>query len=496
MSHSEEQHSVSAEHEIRKEKVRELEASGVLAWPEARRVETTIQEAKDSFIADEDEERVMSVAGRIMSRRGHGKTVFAHIQDRTGRLQLYMKKDVLSEKQFVLLQSFIDIGDIVWCQGLMFTTKTGEVTLRVTEIVLLSKCLHPLPEKYHGLANVEQRYRQRYLDIMTNEESRKKFVQRSRIIERLRKTLLENDFLEVETPMMHAIPGGAAAKPFVTHHKAYDMDLFLRIAPELYLKRLVIGGFERVFEVNRNFRNEGVSTRHNPEFTMLEYYMAYGDYRDGMALTEQLFHAAAQCVSDNGIVRYGAHELDFSGAFTKMSLKQVLIEVGGFTEDVIMSAKIDGALRECGVAGAEKKAHGEKLLLLFEEVVESQLIQPIFITDYPIEASPLARQHENDPDRAARFELFVAGMEIANGFSELNNPFDQAERFKEQVCARDAGDDEAHCYDAEYVKALEYGLPPTTGVGIGIDRLVMLLTNTTSIKDVILFPTMKRLEQP
>lgn len=492
MSHQPE-HSPSAEHAIRKEKVEKLAQKGVSAWPVAREVSHTTQQAKDVYVASSDDTSVVKVAGRLMSKRGHGKTVFAHVQDRAGRVQLFMNANILSVEAFELLTHTLDIGDIVWVEGTMFMTKTGEVSVRVADIALLSKCLHPLPDKFHGLTHTEQRYRQRYLDVMCNEESREKFMRRSQIVQELRSQLLQQDFLEVETPMLHPIPGGATARPFVTHHNAYDMDLFLRIAPELYLKTLVVGGFDRVFEINRSFRNEGVSTRHNPEFTMLEFYQAHGTYEDGMVLTEKLLHTAAHRTHGTAKIVYGEHEIDFGPGFNRYTVAESLVAVGGFSEEDVHNDRIDGLLKQHGVTEVAGLSLGQKQYALFEEAVEHQLIQPTFITDFPIEVSPLAKQLENDPTRVARFELFVAGIEFANSFSELNEPFEQERRFHEQAQQRAGGDDEAHFFDADYVKALEFGLPPTVGVGIGIDRLVMLLTNTTSIKDVILFPTMKRL---
>ena len=484
--------SASDEHAIRIEKVEKLAEKGVSAWPTARSVTHTTQQAKDLHIAAKDESTVVRLAGRLMSKRGHGKTMFAHVQDRSGRVQLYLRADALSAEAFDLLSHSLDLGDIVWCEGTMFATKTGEESIRVSDIFLLSKCLHPLPDKFHGLTHIEQRYRHRYLDVMTNKESRTKFMQRSQIVQELRSQLLQQDFLEVETPMLHSIPGGAAAKPFVTHHNAYDMDLFLRIAPELYLKKLVVGGFDRVFEINRSFRNEGVSTRHNPEFTMLEFYQAHGTYEDGMALVEKLFHATAHRTHGTALIQYGDYELDFEKTFQRYTVADSLVAIGGFSAEDTTSDRIDELLRQHGVTDLAGLSLGHKQYLLFEEAVESKVIQPTFITDFPVEVSPLAKQLENDPTRVARFELFAAGMELANCFSELNEPFEQEKRFHEQAKQRTGGDDEAHFFDADFVKALEYGLPPTVGVGIGIDRLVMLLTNTTSIKDVILFPTMKR----
>ncbi len=486
---------ISTEHEVRVRKVDQLAARGVAAWPDCRTVTSTAAEAHEAFVNSNDEHTLYSISGRVMTKRGHGKTVFAHVQDRTGRLQIYVRSDAVSEVAFDLLSHSVDVGDILWVTGTMFLTKTGEPTLKVTDLVLQSKCLHALPEKYHGLTDVEQRYRQRYLDLMVNQESKEKFVQRSKIIQQVRNFLLQKDFLEVETPMLHPIPGGAAARPFKTHHNAYSMELFLRIAPELYLKRLVVGGMERVFEINRSFRNEGVSTRHNPEFTMIEYYMAHGDYQDGMRMTEELLRSVARTVHGENPFPFSNHTLDFEKPFLRYTMQDSVTVVGGIPADKVTPATITQTLAEFGVTGVEAKSFGEKLLILFELTVESKLIQPTFIMDFPIEISPLSKRKADAPELAARFELFIAGMELANGFSELNDPFDQAGRFRQQASAREAGDDEAHYFDADYIRALEYGLPPTVGVGFGIDRLVMFLTNTVSIKDVILFPTMKRLHE-
>lgn len=487
---------ISTEHAVRVSKVEELKKQGLAAWPDHRAVTASLGEAKERYVPEAENAQEECVAGRVISRRGHGKTMFAHLSDRSGTLQLYLKSDELSEAEVHVMNHLLDVGDIVWARGVLFVTRTGEVSLKVHEFSIMSKCLHPLPEKYHGLTDTEQRYRQRYLDTMTNEESKAKFIARSRIVRTVRDHLLAHDFLEVETPMLHPIPGGAAARPFMTHHNAYDMQLYLRIAPELYLKRLVVGGFDRVFEINRNFRNEGVSTKHNPEFTMLEFYMAYGSYVDGMALTEGMLHAVARTVSEHGVVQFGMHEIDFSKLCARYSMVDSLSIVGGLSKAQASPAGIDAVLTTHGRDDLHTASYGNKVLALFELLVEPKLIQPTFITDFPIEISPLAKRRSDAPHLAARFELFVAGMELANGFSELNDPFDQAARFHDQASARAAGDDEAHYFDADYVRALEYGLPPTVGVGIGIDRLTMLMTNTTSIKDVILFPTMKLLSEP
>ncbi|MBU1008238.1 lysine--tRNA ligase [Candidatus Dependentiae bacterium] len=491
----EEKEQVSKEHEIRVEKVSDMEAAGLKPWPSFKPVTATCQQAVESFVEGQEEQEKFALAGRLISRREHGKTIFCNIQDRSGSIQVYIKKDNIGDESFENFKKFFDVGDIVWINGPVFKTRLGEITIKANEISLLSKCLHPLPEKFHGLVDIEQRYRQRYLDLISNPESRARFQKRSKIVQSIRNYLLEQDFLEVETPMLHPIPGGATARPFITHHNAYDIDLYLRIAPELYLKRLVVGGFERVFEINRNFRNEGVSTKHNPEFTMIEWYMAHGDYKDGIDLTEGVINHAVQGALGGVDVTFGDKEISFKAPFKRLSIEESLVEIGGFDKSKLGKDSIDDLFREHKLEIRVDASYGEKLFFLFETFVEDKIVQPTFIIGYPIEVSPLAKRDPNNPDIAARFELFVAGMELANGFTELNDPFDQAERFKQQAAIKDSGDDEAHHYDADYVRALEYALPPTVGVGLGIDRLVMLLTNTTSIKDVILFPTMKSVDE-
>ncbi len=483
------------EDQVRLNKVNQMIKDGINPWPSFKSTNTTCSQMIYDFEHDVSESKEYQIAGRLMAVREHGKTLFANIQDRSGNIQLYIKKNDIGEKEFDFFMHQIDVGDIIWAKGTLFKTKMGEITLKVKQVSLFSKCLHPLPEKYHGLVDVEQRYRQRYLDLISNPKSREKFKKRSFIVQAVRQFLLDKDFLEVETPMLHPIPGGAIARPFITHHNTYDMDLYLRIAPELYLKRLVVGGFERVFEINRNFRNEGVSKKHNPEFTMLEFYMAYGDYKNGMDLTEKLVQNTVNRIFDSSYVEFQGTKLDFNVPFKRLDMKDSLCEVGGFTQDQISEENIDKLIKEKGIELGKYAGYGAKVFALFEEFVESKLIQPTFIIGYPIEVSPLAKRDEQNKDVAARFELFVVGMELANGFTELNDPFDQAERFKQQAKAKSAGDVEAHHYDADYVKALEYGLPPTVGVGVGIDRLVMFLTDTASIKDVILFPTLKKLEE-
>src|SRR3990167_1941585 len=487
------EHDSSQEHEIRLEKVKKLQELGIEPWPNMKQISDSCSQVIEKF-KEEDGHNEVAIAGRIMAIREHGKTIFCTIQDRTGRLQVYIKKDILGEEKFEFFKHFIDTGDIVWFTGSVFKTKMGEITLKAQELTLLSKCLHPLPEKWHGLADQELKYRSRYLDLMSSDESQKKFKIRSNVVAFMRRFLDDHEFMEVETPMLHPIPGGAAAKPFVTHHNALHMDLYLRIAPELYMKRLVIGGFERVYEINRNFRNEGISTRHNPEFTMLELYMAHVDYQFMMNFIENMLHKLVQQVCGESVLPFGEYVLNFGKPFDRLSAKDAILKYSDIPKSALMDKTIDATLAKYNVKYGKQDSLNKKIFALFEEVAESKLIQPTYIIDFPIEISPLSKRSKDNPSIAARFELFIAGMEISNGFSELNDPFDQAERFKHQVAAQQAGDEEAHQYDADYIHALEYGLPPTCGVGIGIDRLTMLLTNTTSIKDVILFPTLKKKE--
>lgn len=483
----------SQEHEIRLQKVKELRARGIEPWPAKKEVTTTSLEVLKKF--QDGTTEVDSMAGRVMALRKHGKTVFAKIKDRAGFLQLYFKEDLLGAEQFELFDKYIDLGDYIWVQGVAFLTKTGEITLRVDHFTLLSKCLHPLPEKFHGIADVETRYRQRYLDLITNQESKDKFKIRSKLVSGIRHYLEAHDFMEVETPMLHPIPGGAAARPFVTRHNALSSDLYLRIAPELYLKRLVIGGFERVYEINRNFRNEGVSTRHNPEFTMLEFYIAHEDYTFAMNTTENMLKKSVLEACGKLNIEYGSWMIDFGVPFAHYTVKESVLKIGKLTEEDIALHAIDATIKKhCTKPVAKNASWGEKVYALFEELVEHQLIQPTFITKFPIEVSPLAKRDPDNHHFVPRFELFIGGMEIANSYNELNEPFDQKERFLEQVKAHESGNDEAHHYDGDYIRALEYGLPPTVGCGVGIDRLTMLVTNTPSIKDVILFPALKRKE--
>jgi lysyl-tRNA synthetase class 2 len=439
----------------------------------------------------EKEHASVSVAGRIVAMRSFGKACFCHLQDASGRIQLYFQKNSLGDDRYSLFKK-LDIGDFIGVTGFPFRTKTNELTIEVEDFTLLSKSLRPLPEKWHGLTDVEIRYRQRYVDLIVNPEVKQVFLLRTRIVQAIRTFLNSRGYLEVETPMMQSIPGGATAKPFKTHHNALDMDLFLRIAPELYLKRLLVGGFERVYEINRNFRNEGISTRHNPEFSMLEFYTAYADYRDLLEMTEQMISGVAHEVLGKTEVEYEGHTINLMTPWKRITFMDSLREAG-VPEDVLSN---DEKAREYAVnLGARLKGgepFGKLLNEIFEAVVETKLIQPTFILDYPTDISPLSKRCDDDPRYVERFELFVAGRELANAFSELNDPVDQKERFLKQVAERDAGDEEAHQMDEDFVRALEYGMPPAAGEGIGIDRLVMLLTGSSSIRDVILFPQMKK----
>ena len=435
---------------------------------------------------------MVRVAGRMLVKRVMGKASFVKLQDRTGQIQLRLERERLPDGCYLDFKKW-DIGDIVGAEGFLFKTQTGELTVMVQELRMLAKSLRPLPEKFHGLADQETRYRQRYVDLIMNAESRDVFRTRSRIVSYLRAFLDSQDFLEVETPMMQPLPGGALARPFTTHHNALDMTLYLRIAPELYLKRLVVGGFERVYEINRNFRNEGVSTQHNPEFTMLELYRAYADYEDLIEMVEAMLKGMAQAILGSTVVTYQGEQYDFARPFARMSVEQAIAK---------HNSDIDpGKLRDrnyllqvatrLGIRIEESYGSGKLQIEIFEKTVESSLREPTFITSYPTEVSPLSRKNDHDDFVTDRFEFFVSGRELANGFSELNDPEDQAERFRAQAANRKAGDEEAMAFDADYIRALEYGLPPTAGLGVGIDRLVMLFTNSASIRDVLLFPHMR-----
>jgi lysyl-tRNA synthetase class 2 len=432
------------------------------------------------------------LAGRIMTRRLMGKASFVHLQDSSGRLQAYVQRDVLGEDAYEDFKR-LDLGDIVGVTGTLFRTRTGELTVRAESVRLLTKSLRPLPDKWHGLQDAERRHRQRYLDLIVNDEARRTFAIRSALVSGLREWFVGEGFLEVETPLMQPMPGGAVARPFVTHHNALDMTLYLRIAPELYLKRLVVGGFEKVFELGRNFRNEGLSTRHNPEFTMLEFYQAYADYRDLMDLTERLMRDLATRVLGTTSLTYQGQPIDFGQPFARYTLAEAITAyLPRATPELLADLDAARALAlELGLVVRDEDGLAQVQLELFEKVVEEQLIQPTFVTDFPVEVSPLARRRADNPALTERFELFIAGRELANGFSELNDPEDQAARFLEQAARKAAGDEEAMYFDADYVEALEYGLPPTAGEGIGVDRLAMLFADVTSIREVILFPHLR-----
>jgi lysyl-tRNA synthetase class 2 len=426
-----------------------------------------------------------------MARRDFGKAAFIQVQDRKGRLQVYVARDVVGEESFEQFKK-LDLGDIVGLSGTPFRTKTGELSLRADAIRILTKSLQPLPEKWHGLTDVETRYRQRYLDLIANPEVGETFRTRSRIIGLIRQFMLGRDYLEVETPMMQPIAGGATAKPFITHHNTLKMDLFLRIAPELYLKRLVVGGFERVFEINRNFRNEGISIQHNPEFTMMEFYQAYATYKDLMDLTEELICHVAREVVGKLVFTYGGKEVDLTPPWDRLTVREAIVKYGNIDPSILEDrAQLLRVAAGLGLELDKNIGHGKLLTELFDAVAEPKLWHPTFITEYPTEVSPLSRKNDANPEVVDRFELFIVGRELANAFSELNDPLDQKERFLNQLAEKEAGDEEAHAMDEDYIRALEHGLPPTAGEGIGIDRLVMLLTDSASIRDVILFPQLR-----
>ncbi|OAB33594.1 lysine--tRNA ligase [Paenibacillus macquariensis subsp. defensor] len=447
----------------------------------------------DSFTNEELEEKAVqvSIAGRIMAKRGMGKAIFAQIQDLSGKIQIYVRQDSIPEVKFSAFRLF-DLGDIIGVTGHMFKTKTGETSIKVDDVEILSKSLYPLPDKYHGLKDVELRYRQRYVDLMINPEVQQTFILRSKIIQSMRRYLDSLGYLEVETPTLHTIAGGAAAKPFTTHHNALDMDLYMRIAIELHLKRLIVGGFEKVYEIGRVYRNEGISTRHNPEFTMIELYEAYADYKDIMNLTETMVAHIAQEVLGTTVIDYQGVEVDLTPAWRRVSMVDAVKEVTGVDFSVHMTdEEARNLAKEHKVPVEAHNKFGHILNAFFEQFVEETLIQPTFITGHPVEISPLAKRNEEDPRFTDRFELFVVAREHANAFTELNDPIDQRQRFEAQMTEREQGNDEAHEMDDDFIRALEYGMPPTGGLGIGIDRLVMLLTNAASIRDVLLFPHMR-----
>jgi len=484
----------------RRSKLNDLRKEGT-AFPNHFRPEHlafNLHEEFDSIDKPELEEKNIHVivAGRMMLKRVMGKASFATIQDGSGRIQLYVARDLVNtDEQPELYSAFKkwDMGDIIGAKGKLFKTNTNELTIEVTEILLLTKSLRPLPEKFHGLQDQEMKYRQRYVDLMVNQDTKATFLTRSKAMQAIREFMGKNQFLEVETPMLHPIPGGASAKPFKTHHNALDMEMFLRIAPELYLKRLVVGGFDRVFEINRNFRNEGLSVRHNPEFTMMEFYAAYADYQWLMTFTEDCIRACIQSCGLDLKLTYQEKQIDFAKDFDRLTLVQAIEKYSPQYKEQDLQ-NVEFLKKEVQRLGEELPTHatlGSLQLALFEAVAEEHLWQPTYIIDYPTEVSPLARASDTDPSITERFELFIAGREIANGFSELNDPEEQAARFKKQVAQKEAGDDEAMYYDADFIRALEYGMPPTGGCGIGIDRLIMLITDKPSIRDVILFPHMR-----
>jgi len=481
---------------VRREKLHNLREQGI--DPFGKRFERTnsteeLLNLYGEFSKEELEEKGISVsiAGRIMTKRGKGKAGFAHIQDLHGQVQIYVRKDAVGDEQYELFNT-ADLGDLVGIEGKVFKTNVGELSVKATGFTLLTKALRPLPDKYHGLKDVEQRYRQRYLDLITSMESRETFVTRSKIIREMRRYLDDNGYLEVETPMMHAIAGGASARPFITHHNALDMELYMRIAIELHLKRLIVGGLEKVYEIGRVFRNEGVSTRHNPEFTMIELYEAYADYKDIMKLTENMIAHIAKQVLGTTTIQYGEQEINLEPEWTRLHMVDAIKQYSGADFWSPMSVEEARALaKEHGVEIKDTMEVGHIINEFFEQKVEEKLIQPTFIYGHPVEISPLAKKNDEDPRFTDRFELFIVAREHANAFTELNDPIDQKERFEAQLKEREQGNDEAHMMDNDYIEALEYGMPPTGGLGIGIDRLVMLLTNAPSIRDVLLFPAMR-----
>jgi lysyl-tRNA synthetase class 2 len=482
--------------QVRKEKIDEIRNSGVALYPNDFKPSCCVSEVKDIILKASDtlgvEGRQFRLAGRMMAINKMGKSSFVRFKDGEDQMQVYIQKDKVGDDTYAVFKK-LDIGDFIGVEGPLFQTRTGEWTLLATEFRLLSKAVRPLPEKFHGIKDPEKRYRQRYLDLIMNERSRDIFLKRSRIVAAMRRFFEDKGFMEVETPMMQPLAGGAEATPFKTWHNALGMELFLRIAPELYLKRLVVGGFEKVFEINRNFRNEGVSTRHNPEFTMVEFYQAYADYEDLMDLTEEMFESIVTDVCGTATPEYQGTPIDFSKGWKRIPMIESLSAIGGIDPAIVNDTQaLLKFAEESKIPITKKDRHGKILTKLFDTLVEPKLIQPTFITGYPVEVSPLSRKSDTDPELTDRFELFIAGREIANGFSEINDPMDQYERFMMQGRQRDEGNPEAHIMDSEYVEALEYGMPPTAGEGIGIDRLVMLLTDSASIREVILFPHMKQ----
>lgn len=480
----------------RKEKMESLKSEGVDLYPNNVKIKDTAASILGRFSKTEGEdlsriEERFSIAGRLMAVRNFGKAAFLKLQDRTGSIQAFIHKKILTDKDYNLFKR-LDVGDIIFVSGKLFRTKTGELTIEAESVSLLSKAVRPLPEKWHGLTDIETRYRQRHLDLIVNPKVKEVFLQRSRIIKIIRRFMEDRDFLEVETPMMHPRAGGAVARPFKTYHNALGMDLYLRIAPELYLKRLITGGLEKVFEINRNFRNEGISTHHNPEFTMMEFYQAYATYEDLMAFTEEMITHIAAELYGSPYFEYQGAKIDLTPPWKRITVRDALIEIGAVDPEILENRDTaEDHARRMGLPVKDKDPLGKLMMAIFEATVEEKLVQPTFITHYPVEVSPLSRKNNNDPLFTDRFELYISGREIANGFSELNDPADQRERFLMQLAEREAGDEEAHEMDEDYIRALEYAMPPTAGEGIGIDRLVMLFTDSPSIRDVILFPHMR-----
>ena len=481
----------------RLEKCNKLIKMGLNPYVNSHIISSPISDILERFSKEDDvlpENEEFSAAGRILAKREFGKTAFLTIRDRSGTIQVYIKKALLSESDFEIY-NLSEVGDFIGVKGTLFRTKTGELTIRAFNYRLLTKALRDLPEKFHGLKDVETRYRQRYLDLIVNNDVKDVFIKRSQIIKEIRDFFTNYGFIEVETPMMHSLVGGAAAKPFITHHNALDMSLYLRIAPELYLKRLVVGGIERVFELNRNFRNEGVDTKHNPEFTMIEWYMAYADYHTLMDMIEELITYLAKKINNSEKLEYSDLTIDLSRPWARLTMAEAIEKYGNISqEDISTFDKATQIAKKLHIQIDSSWGHGKIISEIFEAVAEEKLINPTFIIDYPKEISPLSKSKEDNPELTDRFELFVAGMELSNGFNELNDPIDQKERFQKQVDSRNAGDEEACMMDEDYIRALEYGLPPTAGAGMGIDRLVMLLTNKQSIRDVLLFPYMRNID--
>ena len=474
---------------VRRDKLAQYEADGIYPFGQRFVVQHKALQIKDEF-RDFDGQPVV-LAGRLMTIRSHGKTAFANLRDLSGDIQVYFRQDVMGEDAYKYVK-MLDMGDLVGIEGHVFKTQKGEVTVKVNKLTLLSKSLRPLPEKWHGLKDTELRYRQRYVDLIVNPSVRETFVKRTKIVAKIREYLNRNQFMEVETPMMHAIPGGAAARPFITHHNALDIDIYMRISPELYLKRLIVGGLERVYEINRSFRNEGVSIRHNPEFTMMESYQAYGNFEDAIALTEGIVSYCAKEVLGTTKINYQGMDIDLTPPWNRITMQEGIKQYTGEDFDAVETLNEARAIADrLNVEYGDADGIGKIMNLCFEEYVEENLMQPTVVYGHPVEISPLAKQNREKPLTTERFEIFIYGRELANGYSELNDPIDQKQRFESQLKEREAGDDEAHRMDEDFVTALEYGLPPTAGLGIGIDRLVMFLTDSASIRDVLLFPLMK-----